>query len=116
MKLFISRNQYDEKGFFGKHKGVDFHLKARVELTDEESELVARYKADDEVLCSMKYASMGNQITTITIGSLIRGHGFHTKNIAELLGYEEDIKKACEAFKIYIGVMESFGGEEIIEF
>jgi hypothetical protein len=45
MKLFITRDQ--AKGLLG---GVKFELRARVELTNEEAELVRKYKAQKETL------------------------------------------------------------------
>lgn len=114
MKLFLSREQ--EKGMLG---GVKFGLKARVELTNEESELVRKYKADKEVLLKkeLKIPFTGRAIVfDITVGSLMTGQTFKCNDIAEILETEENVKESCKNFKNYIEVMRSFGGEEVIEY
>ena len=93
MKLKIKRNQ--ATGFFG---GVKFELGARVELTEEEAQLVKKYKADGEVLLSEPVKHPLLKVTVsfepITIASLISGKTFKAKNIMEVLEYEENLKKA----------------------
>lgn len=114
MKLYITRDQ--AKGLLG---GVKFVLNARTELTNEERELIKRYKADSEVLLKkeVKILLTGKSIVlNLTIGSLISGQNFKCKDIAEILEYEKNVKESCEAFKNYIEVMKNFGGEEIIEY
>jgi hypothetical protein len=114
MKLRISRNQ--ASGMFG---AVKFEVKAQVQLTPEESALVTRYKADKEVLLKkeIKIPLTGRALVLdLTIGSLVAGQAFKCNDIAEILEYEENIKQSCESFRRYLSVMESFGGELIIEF
>jgi hypothetical protein len=43
MKLIMKRDQRDEKGAFGRDKGVTFILTSRVELDHREQELVSKY-------------------------------------------------------------------------
>ena len=104
MKLIIKRDQ--DKGFLG---GMSFVLDARVQLTEEEADLVKKYKAHKEVLY-MK----GN--LRYTINDLLNGVRDKCKDIAVLLNNEEVYKEACEHFKTLLEVMASFGGEEVIEF
>jgi hypothetical protein len=114
MKLRINRNQ--ASGMFG---GVKFELKAQAQLTQGESSLVSKYKADKEVLLKkeIKIPFTGRSfVLDLTIGSLVAGQTFKCNDIAEILEYEENIKQSCEAFKRYLTVMETFGGEEIIEY
>ena len=114
MKLFITRDQ--AKGLLG---GVKFELKARTELTNDEADLVRKYKAEKEVLLQkdIKIPLTGRAITlNLTIGSLMSGQTFKCKDIAEILEYEKNVKESCEAFKNYLEVMKNFGGEEVIEF
>lgn len=114
MRLFITRDQ--AKGFLS---GVKFEMKARVELTGEEAELVKKYKADKEVLLKkeVKIPFTGRAVVfDITIGSLIAGQAFKCNDVAEILEYEKNIKESCGAFKSYIEVMKNFGGEEAFEF
>jgi hypothetical protein len=113
MKLFITRDQ--ARGLLG---GVKFQLKARVELTDEEAQLVKKYKVERETLLKKKIEVLGIPLTTIDlmIDSLTAGQTFKCNNIAEILVYEENVKEACKAFKSHLEVMRSFGGEEVIEY
>lgn len=109
MKLMITRNQKAEKGFFGGHKGMTFVLSYRVELTAQESELIAKYKAENEVL-----TRSGEDI--MTISDIVRGKTEELSNVGILLNNEEVIKKACADFKVLLEVMNSFGGQEVIEY
>lgn len=114
MKLSIIRDQ--AKGLLG---GVKFEFRAKVELTNEESELVRKYKVDKEALLEkeVKIPLTGRAIKlSITIGSLIAGQTFKCNDVAEILEYEKNVKDSCESFKNYIEVMKNFGGEEVIEY
>ena len=114
MKLYLKRDQ--AKGLLG---GVKFELHARTELTSEEQELVKKYKTHKEILLQkeLKIPFTGKSVTlNINIGGLTDGQMFKCKDIADILEYEENVKEACEAFKNYIEVMKSFGGEEVIEY
>ena len=114
MKLFIKRDQ--AKGLLG---GIKFELRVRTELTNEEAELVRKYKVDKEVLLQkeIKIPLTGRSIVlNLTIGSLMAGQTFKCNDIAEILEYEKNVKESCEAFKNYLEVMKNFGGEEVIEY
>ena len=114
MKLLISRNQKEQKGLFGGHKGMSFSLSCRVELTTEENALIARYRAEEQPLT---YRTIGDtQIPGLKIGDLVRGTHYEVRDVTELLNYEETIKGACGSFKTLLMVMNSFGGEEVVEF
>ena len=110
MKLIISRNQKEQKGVFGGHKGMTFILSYRVDLEPQEKDLVARYRAEKEVLTT------DNNGKTTTINDLVNGQTESLENISILLNNEEVVKKACHDFKILLDVMDSFGGNEVIEF
>jgi len=114
MKLFITRDQ--SKGMMG---GVKFELSARVKLTNEEADLIKKYKADKEVLMKkeLKIPFTGRAFNLdITIGSLTSGQSFKVNDIGEILETEGTIKESCQNFKRYIAAMKSFGGEEVIEY
>jgi len=97
---------------------VKFELNAKVELTDEEANLINKYKAGGETLFVGKLNILGNIALDITIdiNNLVNGHTFKCNNIAEIKSYENAIKDSCATFKNYIQVMKNFGGEEIIEY
>jgi len=114
MKLLITKDQ--AKGVFG---GVKFELNAKVALTNEENELVRKYKAEKQVLLKkeVKIPFTGKAIMLdITIGSLVAGQAFKCEDVSEILEYENSIKESCSAFKRYLEVMKHFGGEESFEF
>ena len=89
---------------------MTFILSYRVELTPEESEVIAKYKAEGEVL-----TRSGND-EVLTISDFIKGQTEELNNVGVLLNNEEVVKKACADFKMLLDVMNSFGGQEIIEF
>jgi hypothetical protein len=114
MKLTITKKQ--ASGMFG---GVKFELHAKVTLTPEESALISKYKADKEVLLKkeVKIPLTGRSLVfDLTIGSLMTGQMFKCNDIAEILEYEKNAKESCESFHNYLVVMQSFGGEEVIEY
>jgi len=112
MILKINRDQ--SKALLG---GVNFELKAHVELSSEEAELIKRYKAHKEVLCFVDKALFGRKFTVeIKIGDLLDGQTFKCKDIAEILENEESVKEACSTLKNYLSVMKSFGGSDTYEF
>jgi len=114
MKLVIRRDQKEQKGVFGGHKGMTFLLSCRVELTSEEQELIARYRAEDHPLTYRTVRDV--QVPGHTIGDLVRGVSYELKDVTTLLSNEDIIKDACKDFKTLLVVMASFGGEEVIEF
>jgi len=113
MKLIIRRDQSAKKGFFGGHKGMRFSLYCRVEISQEEQELIDKYKVHDHVLTWRK--TEGGQIPGLTVGDLVRGKTYELDDVTTLLNNEEVIKEACLDFKNLLLVMASFGGEEVIE-
>lgn len=114
MKLIIRRDQAAKKGMFGGHKGMKFKLECRVELTDDEEQLVEQYKVHDHVLTW--HTVNGQDVPGETISNLVRGTSQEIDDVTTLLSNEEVIKNACGNFRILLEVMATFGGEEIIEF
>ncbi|MCB5261671.1 MAG: hypothetical protein LHW64_08515 [Candidatus Cloacimonetes bacterium] len=112
MILKIVRDQ--SKALLG---GINFELKAQVELTSEEAELIKKYKAHKEVLLSKEVSLLGNKFNIdIKIADLVDGQAFKCKDIAQILETEDNVKEACKSMKNYIMVMKSFGGQETYEF
>lgn len=104
MELIIKRNQ--DKGFLG---GMKFILEAAVVLTQEEKELVKKYKANKHVLFS-------SERRTYTIDDLIYGIKDKVKDVSVLLKNEDVYINACKSLKSLLEVMRSFGGEYKLEF
>jgi hypothetical protein len=114
MKLIIKRDQKQEKGLFGGDKGMKFLLSCRTELTPEEQSLIKKYKAEQKTLGVI---SLGEDPTgLLSINDLIIGKTYECKDVITLLDVEDKVKKACENFKTLLVVMDSFGGEEVIEY
>ena len=113
MKLTIRRDQSAKKGLFGGHKGMNFSLFCRVEISPEEQELINKYKVQEHVLTWREY--QGNQVPGLTVQDLVQGKTTEIGDVATLLNNEEVIKGACQDFKTLLMVMASFGGEEVIE-
>lgn len=114
MKLAISRDQ--AKGMLG---GIKFEMTAKVQLTNEESELVKRYKTEREVLLKKEIRiplTSKALVVNLTIGSLLAGQTFKCDDIGEVLEYEKNVKESCETFKNYLEVMKNFGGQEVVEY
>jgi hypothetical protein len=118
MKLTIKRNQADQKGFFGGHKGVNFSLYSKADLTAEERALIERYKVGDQILADYVWHPRGGgeQVhVDITVNTLANGTTNTTDSITTLLNLEEAIKGGCQSLKNLLSVMSTFGGQEIIE-
>ena len=106
MKLIIKRNQ--DSGFFG---GISFTLDTRVVLEPNEEELVRKYKVKNEVL----FTGKGGE-KRYTIKDLLTGVHDKCEDVSILLKNEEVYKNAAQHFKTLLDVMNSFGGEQEIEY
>ena len=113
MKLTIRRDQSAKKGLFGGHKGMNFSLFCRVEISQEEQEHINKYKVQEHVLTWREYQD--SQVPGLTVQDLVQGKTSEIGDVATLLNNEEVIKSACQDFKTLLTVMASFGGEEVIE-
>jgi hypothetical protein len=114
MELVLRKDQ--EKKKFG---GVRFNLLAKVNLNDEERELVQRFKADSETIYynELTVPFIKKTFTfNITIKELMAGNHYTCDSIYEVLEREEGVKEACKNFYIFLEAMKSFGGEETISY
>lgn len=109
MKLIIRRSQAEEKGVFGKHKGMKFVLSCRVELTPEEQDLITKYNLEDP-----KYSSVFPAVIKHTKES--NEDKYEMEDITFLVGIEDKIKEDCENFKNLLKLMATYDGEDVIEF
>ena len=112
MKLKVTRNQVDMKGLFGGHKGVRFSITAKVELSDEEKQLIAHYKMGDQVVADWEPAQDNKTFEApITIQSLLSGRTIESESLSKLQGLEEQIIEGCKTIKGYLEIARSFGSE-----
>lgn len=114
MKLVIQRDQRQQKGLLGGNKGAMFSISCQVQLTPQEQDLVKRYRVENEklVAAGTLKASLTQELT---IGTLIQSVSLECPNIGALLESEKEIRNACRAFKNYLDVMATFGGQEVVE-
>lgn len=114
MQLRIKRGQASK--MFG---GVKFQLEAKATLTAEETDLIDKYRVQDEVLTQKQIKIPLTDralVIKITIGSLVAGQTFKCDELTDILAYEEEIKQSCAGLRDLIEKMKTFGGEEVIEF
>lgn len=128
MRLILKRNQAEKKGLLGGSKGIHFSLSFRVEMTPEETELLDRYSATHEQIATMGFVAEAEALGhlkvidgvktggILTVSDLMKGRIFQTKSVGTLLDAENEIKEGCAALKIFLEVMQSFGGEEVIKY
>ena len=113
MKLHIKRDQAEQKGFFGGSKGFSFSLDCRLELDEIEKSLIEKYKQWDMTVHAYGLANGGN--ATWSLRAISEGRTVSCDGVPTLLQSEEEVKNACNNVKTLLQVMESFGGEEVIE-
>ncbi len=98
----------------GGHKGVQFTLSHRLELTADEIELVQRYKLGDYALTWSTV--QGTQIPNDTIANTAAGRSQTVTDVTTLPSNEEIVKKACDELPVLFEVCQSFGGTEVIDY
>lgn len=131
MQLKVRRNQ--RSGMLGGK--VVFTLDVMAELSGEERALVERYKLWSEVVYSSEAANdnaarmhagsvkaLGAVLVDkvlkrfFTVKHLVSGEHIECKDLAELLGAEEQVRIACANLKKYLEVAQTFDGrEEVVE-
>ena len=115
MKLVLAKNQ--SKGMLG---GVSFEVRAQVQLTEQEQQLVNYYKLGNEVLLSRPMVNIWGQPTNtnveVRLAQLLQGTTFKCKDLGEVIGYSESAKNACDTLRTYLAVASTFGGQEVIDF
>jgi hypothetical protein len=109
MRLIVSRSQQDIKGMLGGHKGVQFRLSCRLQLTQEEAEIVHRYS-----LATYTVTTRGGMPRTIS--SFLQGESQVVSDVMTLVRNERIIKEACDNLPVLFDVCRSFGGDEVVEY
>jgi hypothetical protein len=114
VRLVIQRNQAARKGMLGGHKGVEFTLSYRLELTPDEQELVARYKLEDYAVTWGTY--QGQRVPDDTIANMVAGRSQTLTDVTTLVRNEAVIKDACDELPTLFEVVRTFGGQEVVEY
>ena len=115
MQLLLNKGQ--SKGLLG---SVKFEVKAQVQLTEEEQELIQHHKLQNEILLSKKLINIWGQPTdedvSVTVSDLLNGETYKCKDLGEVITYSDNLVDACETLKSYLAVARDFDGQTVIEF
>lgn len=122
---------------------VSFALDARVELTQDELELVRKHKLGNQVIYNSQRAKehlerssaalaqgtlSGSTVALIraaaaklslnvTIDSLQKGHHIESKSLDEILGAEDAIREDCGNLRSYLDAAATYDGREhVVEY
>lgn len=123
MKLLLRREQ--KSGFTG---GISFVLNVRAELSNEESNNVAKYKLGKTMLYTKSeivdpgagLLGLASRLAfkamniSVSVDDLVGGKRVECKDIVEMLAVEDQIKQASGTFKAVLGAAATFGGEEVV--
>lgn len=121
MKLVIVRNQ-ESKGMMS--KSIRFSILAKVEVTEEEKDNIAKYKLGKTILYSnmedrgsgvLGAISRKAMAVEFDINDLINGRKIESDDILEILDLEETIKNVARNFKQILEASANFGEEDIID-
>lgn len=124
MQLLLRRNQ--KSGLLSTN--IIFTLDARAELTHDESEATRKYKMGKTLLYTKMemedpgtgLLGLASRLTfkmmniSVTVDDLLGGKHIECKDIIEMRAVEEQIKEACQNFKLILETAAQFGGEEVI--
>ena len=113
MKLLLTKSQ--STGLLGR---VKFEVKAEVELTDDERQLIQHYNLENEILLSKKLVIWGqlmNEDVNITVSNLLNGEVYKCKDLSEVIAYSDNLVNACKTLKSHLTVARDFGGQVVID-
>jgi hypothetical protein len=114
VRLIVNRSQAAMTGMFGGHKGVEFTLSYRLELTPEEHELVQQYKL--EYYPVTWRTQQGQRMPDDTISNMLQGRSQTLTDVTTLIANERVVKEACDALPPLFEIVRSFGGDEVVEY
>ena len=111
MKLLLTKSQ--SKSLLG---GVKFEVKAEVELTDDERQLIRHYNLENEILLSRKSVIWVTEVdVNITVSNLLNGEVYKCKDLSEVITYSDNLVSACKTLKSHLTVARDFGGQVVID-
>ena len=122
MELLLKRDQ--ASGAFG---GVKFQLTAKARLSGEESAAVKKYQMGETILYEKdtappdpkSFLSLARHrftVPRIQVRDLVNGKTIETKDVAEIMDAEAQIKDAAKVFHFMLKSAASFGGETVHTF
>jgi hypothetical protein len=90
-----------------------YWLTSRLELSEEEQQLVARYKLMDHVLTPGARSGVGGPST---IGSQMKEERRINSTLPELVNNEQILRNACAELPALFDYCRSFGVAQIVEY
>jgi hypothetical protein len=122
MKLQITRKQTEETDRKGRSEGVQFEFSCQLDLDAHEQELVERYRQGRFPITFLMtddirdYQPRNHDDRNLSVDLLAEGWSVQSKFATDLQRTEAKIKEECENFKALLLALESYGGQEEIEF
>ena len=120
MKLSLQRSQ--KSGFTGK---ATYSLLVRAQLTEDEKNIINRNNLGRELLVYHDKTGAADSLagaiiktmrdTALTVEGLYNGTTFTCKNVAEMMGIEDEVREAALRLRTIIELARNFGGEEVID-
>lgn len=102
MRLVVQRSYEPPKP--GEQYPSPFKSRARLELTDEEAEIVAKYQLGDHVLTTSKYS-------VTKVDDVISGTTNSWSDLDVVMRNEQVLRDACAGLPSLISYCRSFGRE-----
>lgn len=122
MKLKITRGQTVQTDRKGRSEGVLFEFSCQLHLDHHEQELVERYRQDRFPITFLMmddvrdYRPRSEDDRNLTLARLGEGWSVESKFATDPKRTEAKIKEECENFKALLLTLESYGGQEEIEY
>ena len=116
MKLTIARKQTEQTDRRGNSEGVVFGLSCRLALDPHEAELVQKHRRSGYPLTTIDARGVEPRDSVISLNRLREGVSIETGFVSDAASAEEAIKDGCAEFKNLLVMLESYGGQEEIEY
>ena len=117
MKLSLKRDQEEIEGNIFRKSKVVYYLSAKLELTDEETEWMKKYKLMNDILLTLsQFQEYDKHKGKLTISALLAGLHYESEEVVQLCDIERELRNSCEVFKASIEIRKSYCGEEVIDF
>ena len=122
MKLTIARNQTQQTDRKGRSEGAFFEFSCRLQLESHDQELVDRYGQTRYPITFIRmddirdWRPRNDDDRIITVASLVEGWSGSSRFSTDLRRVEATIIDGCAEFNELLLSMESYGGQEEIQF
>ena len=94
-----------------------FELKAQIDFTKEEADIVNKYKAQADAVVAYESQVLGTlDEHAISFDELVKGRVFRSTSIADIKSTEDALQDLCEILKESLMDMQSFEGGDTYHF